>query len=104
MVAKPPFQKILKGILHTEDENMGIIKTQEKSRQSSIELVAQTQTLAQHKQLSGRNHHIPLNIKTILLTSTFHQKTSIVQSSFLIQFVNRLLTSNPPHRQKQTLP
>jgi hypothetical protein len=38
MTTKPTVQKILKGILHTEDENkhnykrMGIIKLQEKSR------------------------------------------------------------------------
>jgi hypothetical protein len=39
MTTEPPLQKILKGILHTEDENkhdherMGIIKPQEKRRQ-----------------------------------------------------------------------
>jgi hypothetical protein len=38
ITTKPPLQKILKGILHTEDENkhnhekMGTIKLQEKSR------------------------------------------------------------------------
>jgi hypothetical protein len=30
----------------------------------NIELVAHTQTLAQQKQLNGRNHHMPLNIST----------------------------------------
>jgi hypothetical protein len=54
MTIKPSLQKILKGILHTEDENkdsherIRIIKPQEKSRQvieSNIELVAHTQTL-----------------------------------------------------------
>jgi hypothetical protein len=40
---KPAFQKILKGISHTEDENkynherLGIIKFQEKNRQETIE-------------------------------------------------------------------
>jgi hypothetical protein len=39
MTTKPPLQKIMKGILHTEDEDkhsperMGIIKPQEKNRQ-----------------------------------------------------------------------
>jgi hypothetical protein len=39
MTTKPPLQKILQGILHTEDESkqnhkrMGSIKTQEKKRQ-----------------------------------------------------------------------
>jgi hypothetical protein len=39
MITKPPLQKILKGILHTEDkdkhsqERMGIIKSQQMSRQ-----------------------------------------------------------------------
>jgi hypothetical protein len=39
MATKPVLQKILKGILHSEDKNthsherMGIIKSQEKSRQ-----------------------------------------------------------------------
>jgi hypothetical protein len=37
MTTKPPLQKILKGILQSEDENMGIIKPQEKSRQVIIE-------------------------------------------------------------------
>jgi hypothetical protein len=72
MTTKPPLQKILKGILHTEHENkhnrerMGIIKPQEKTRQieSSIVLVACTQILTQQKQLNGRNNHIPCNIKT----------------------------------------
>jgi hypothetical protein len=32
MTTKSPLQKILKGILHTEDERMGIIKSQKKSR------------------------------------------------------------------------
>jgi hypothetical protein len=40
MTTKPPLQKILKGIVHTEDENKhkheraGTIKPQEKSRQA----------------------------------------------------------------------
>jgi hypothetical protein len=39
MTTKPVLQKILKGSLHTEDENkhsherMGVVKSQEKSRQ-----------------------------------------------------------------------
>jgi hypothetical protein len=72
MTTKPAFQKILRGILQTEDENkhshgrMGIIKSQEKSRQVITEKhrIAHTQTLTQQKQLNDRNHYIPLNINT----------------------------------------
>jgi hypothetical protein len=48
MTTKPPLQKILQGILHTEDESKqnhektGSIKTQEKKRQA-IQRVAMTQ-------------------------------------------------------------
>jgi hypothetical protein len=72
MTSKPPLQKILQGILHTEDESkqnherMGSIKSQEKKRQSksSIDLTVHNQILKLQKQLNGRNHHIPVNINT----------------------------------------
>jgi hypothetical protein len=60
MTSNPTLQKTLKGILHTEDENnhshekMGSIKFKkiaDKKVESSIELVAYTQTLIQQKQL-----------------------------------------------------
>jgi hypothetical protein len=58
MTTKPPLQKILQGILHTEDESKqncertDNIKPQEKKRQvtaSSIDLAAQTQIIKQKK-------------------------------------------------------
>jgi hypothetical protein len=73
MTTKPPLQKILQGILHTEDESKqnhkrtGSIKPQEKKykkSENSTDLTAQSQTLKQQKQLNGMNHHIPINIKT----------------------------------------
>jgi hypothetical protein len=54
MDIKPPLQKIMKGILHIEDQNnhshgrMGILKVKrrtDKQSESSIELVAHTQIL-----------------------------------------------------------
>jgi hypothetical protein len=69
MMTKPPIQKILKGILYTEDKNKHnhemsrSIKPHEKNKhsESSIESAAYTQILEQEKQLNGRNHHIPIN-------------------------------------------
>jgi hypothetical protein len=46
MTTKPQLEKILKGILHTEDENnhnhkrIGNIKLQEKNRQTSTQRIA----------------------------------------------------------------
>jgi hypothetical protein len=71
MTTKPPLQKILKGTLHTEDEEKhnhagtGSNKPHEKNRQvfSSINS-ANTQILKQQKQLNGRNHiHLNVNIE-----------------------------------------
>jgi hypothetical protein len=75
MTTKPALQKILKGILYTEDENkhnhkrMRSIKPYEKNRQaleSRIESAAHTQILKQQKQLNGRTerNHTPLNTNT----------------------------------------
>jgi hypothetical protein len=74
VTTKPQLEKILKGILHTEDKNkhnherMGNIKPQErrtdKYSESSIELAAHTEISKQQKQLHGKNHHISLNINT----------------------------------------
>jgi hypothetical protein len=51
---------------------MGIIKPEERSRQSesSIELVAHTKSLTQPKKPKSRNNQIPLNINTMLMAST----------------------------------
>jgi hypothetical protein len=73
MSTKSQLQKILQGILYTEDESkqnherMGSIKPQEKNdkySESSIDLAAHNQLLKQQKQLNGRNHHITININT----------------------------------------
>jgi hypothetical protein len=71
MTIKPPIQKILKGILHTDDENKHNHKRQEilnlmrmtyKYSDSSIGLTAHTHIHKQQEQLNGRNHHIIFNI------------------------------------------
>jgi hypothetical protein len=73
MTTKPPLQKILQGILHTEDESKqnnertGSIKPQKKIRkesESSIDSNAHYQILKHQKQLNGRNYHISININT----------------------------------------
>jgi hypothetical protein len=71
MTTKPPLQKILKGILHTEDKNKhnhkrtGSIKSHENNHsESSIQSAAYTQIFPQQKQQNGRNYHIPLNTNT----------------------------------------
>jgi hypothetical protein len=59
MTTKPPLQKILPGILHTENESKqnhertGSTKPQEKTKNQS--------TLKQQKNLNDRNHNIPIN-------------------------------------------
>jgi hypothetical protein len=73
MITKPPLQKILQGILLTENESKqnhertGSTKPQEKKRQAirdSIDSAAYNQILKQQKQLNDRNHHIPINTNT----------------------------------------
>jgi hypothetical protein len=70
MTTKQTLQKILQGILHTEDESkqnherMGSIKPQEKKRQGTRENIDSAAIFEQYKQLSGRNHHIPINTNT----------------------------------------
>jgi hypothetical protein len=69
MTTTPPLHKILKEILHTEDENKHnhgktrsiTPQATEKYSDNSIELAEYTQTLKQQKQLNGRNYHIFLN-------------------------------------------
>jgi hypothetical protein len=70
MTTKPPLQKILQGILHTENESMqnheraGSTKPQEKKVESNIDVAAHNQILKQQRQLNDRNHHIPTNTNT----------------------------------------
>jgi arsenate reductase-like glutaredoxin family protein len=69
---KPPLQKILQRILHTENENIqnqertGNTKLQEnKSRvESNIDSAVFNQILKQQRQLTDRNHHVPINTNT----------------------------------------
>jgi hypothetical protein len=73
MTTKPPLQKILQGILHTEDKANKITRGQavsnhkrrkDKETESSIDSVAHNQILKQQKELNGRNHHICINTNT----------------------------------------
>jgi hypothetical protein len=73
MTTKPPLQKILQGILHTENESKQSHESQAvpnhrrrkgKKIESKIDSSAHNQTFKQQKQLNDRNHHIPININT----------------------------------------
>jgi hypothetical protein len=51
-------------------------RRKDKESESSIDSAAHNQTLKQQKQLSSRNHHIPVNINTeCQQTQLPHQKT-----------------------------
>jgi hypothetical protein len=71
MTTKPTLQKILQGILHTEDESKQTTtrwevsnhRRKDKQSESSIDLTGYIQTLKQ-KQLNGRNQDIPISINT----------------------------------------
>jgi hypothetical protein len=64
MTTKPPLQKILQGILYTDEskknqDRTGSIKTQEKKRQiikSSTDLIAHNQILKQQKQMNHQTY------------------------------------------------
>jgi hypothetical protein len=71
MTTKTPLQKILKGILHTEDktnitmkcwEILNLKRRIDKYSERCINVAAHTQIFKQQKQVNGRTHHIPLNI------------------------------------------
>jgi hypothetical protein len=73
MTTKPPLQKILQGILHTENETNITMKGQaapnyrkrkSKKVESNIDLATHNQTLNQLRQLNDSNHHIPVNTNT----------------------------------------
>jgi hypothetical protein len=70
MTTKPPLQKILQGILHTENENIQnhkrtAIPNHSKRKinkvESNMDSAAHNQTPKQQRQLNDRNHHIPIN-------------------------------------------
>jgi hypothetical protein len=72
MTPKSPPQKILQGILHTEDQSrkntrgwaVSNHRRKDKESESGIDSAAHNQILKQQKQVNGRNHHIPININT----------------------------------------
>jgi hypothetical protein len=70
MTTKPPLQKILQAILHTENkskqnhERTGSTKPQEKKRQESRDSATHNQTLKQQRQLNDRDHYMPINTNT----------------------------------------
>jgi hypothetical protein len=74
MTTKPPLQKILQGILHTDNESKqnhertGSTKNHRRRKvekvESNIDSPAHNQILKQQKQLNDRNHQIPINTNT----------------------------------------
>jgi hypothetical protein len=73
MTTKTQLQKILQGILNTENESKqnheraGNTKPQEKKRQeskSNIDSTTHNQTLNQQRQLHDRDHHVLINTNT----------------------------------------
>jgi uncharacterized membrane protein YheB (UPF0754 family) len=72
MTTKPPLQKVLQEILHTENESKQTMRKQaapnyrrrkDKDSESNINSAVHNQTFKQ-QQLNDRNHHIPININT----------------------------------------
>jgi hypothetical protein len=73
MTTKPPLQKILQGILHTEMKANKTMKERAipnhrrrkgKKVKSNIVSATHNQTLNQQRQLHDRDHHIPINTNT----------------------------------------
>jgi hypothetical protein len=72
MATKPPLQKILQGILHTEKVKPNITmkgqavpnyrKRKSKKVENNMDLSTHNQTLKKLRKLNDRNHHIPINI------------------------------------------
>jgi hypothetical protein len=62
MTTKPPLQKILQGILHTE--NTAPHHRRRKDKESESNSAAHNQTLKQQRQLNDSIHHIPINTNT----------------------------------------
>jgi hypothetical protein len=73
MTTKPPLQKILQGILHTDNESKQNHERAGKSNhrrrkgkkvKSNIDLPTHNQTSNQQRQLHDRDHHIFINTNT----------------------------------------
>jgi hypothetical protein len=73
MTTKPPLQKILQGILHTENETNITMKGQAvpnyrkrkgKKVEINIHLGTHNKTSKQVRQLNDRNHHIRISTST----------------------------------------
>jgi hypothetical protein len=73
VTTKPPLQKILQGILHTESEtklnhektgSTNKRKRKSKKVESNLNLGTHNQTFKQLRQLTDRNHHIPISTNT----------------------------------------
>jgi hypothetical protein len=73
MITNLSLQKSLQEILHTENESKqnhertgstNHRRRKDKKVESNIDSAALNQTLKQQKQLSDRNHHIPINANT----------------------------------------
>jgi hypothetical protein len=69
MITEPPLQKILQGILNTENESKqnhvsNHRRRKDKKSESNIDSSTHNKTLKQNKQLNDKNHHIPININT----------------------------------------
>jgi hypothetical protein len=74
MTTKPPLQKILQGILHTENESkkkslkgqavLNHRRRKGKKVKSNTDSATHNQTLNQQRQLDDRDHHILININT----------------------------------------
>jgi hypothetical protein len=71
MTTKPPLQRILQGILHTESESKqnhekigNNTKPQRNKVENNIYSAAQNQTPKQQRELNDRDHHISVNTNT----------------------------------------
>jgi hypothetical protein len=73
VTTKPPLQKILQGILHTESESQHTMKGQAapihrkrkgKKVEINLNLGTYNQTFKQIRQLNDRNHHTPISTNT----------------------------------------
>jgi hypothetical protein len=72
MTTKPPLQKILQGVLHTDNESKqnheraipNYRRRKGKNVETNINSATHNQTLDQQRQLHDRDHHIPINTNT----------------------------------------
>jgi hypothetical protein len=64
MMTKPPLQKILQEILHTDNESQEHHEKAGKKVKSNIDLATHNQILNQQRKLHDRDHHIRINTNT----------------------------------------